>query len=85
MSRFEGPLDRAVRRVPLPLKRVSYVSRIDSPESQPSARCGRSLISVERIQRPKRGDLDRECMRAALKHGDDKRALDMGERDVRRA
>jgi hypothetical protein len=29
--------------------------------------------------------LDRECMRAALKHGDDKRALDMSERDISRA
>jgi len=29
--------------------------------------------------------LDRECVRAALKHGDDRRALDMSERDVRRA
>jgi hypothetical protein len=30
-------------------------------------------------------DLEREAMRAALKHGDEKRALDMSERDVRRA
>jgi hypothetical protein len=43
------------------------------------------LLSAALLAAMRLDDLDREAMRAALKHGADKAELDMSARDVRRA